>query len=246
MKAKPLHARVAGDLTRRVQAGEWPVGASLPSENALAARASVSRHTIRHALRALRDRGLIEMRQGVPAKVISWTQPKVYSQDFNSLRDVLRYPGSTLRHNKIQRYVQCDAGLQPILKAPVGSSWYHIGAVRCDAATDRPLAWTDIYIQGRFARVTRLKNHEREMVFEQIERHFGVSIDRAEVEVNVTVFSKEDAKHLDVAAGAPALAILRRYFDGAGASFEVSVTRHVADRFTLSMELRGVRPGAGG
>src|SRR3954462_6869022 len=148
MEPRTLHAQLAQDLTRRIRAGEWPVGSSLPAESALCEQAGVSRHTLRHALRTLRDRGFLEMRQGTPTKVISCTQPRVYSQDFNTLRDVLRYPSNTVRENKAEQYVECDAALQKVLKTPLGSSWYRIGAVRCDEVTKQPLAWTDIYILG--------------------------------------------------------------------------------------------------
>jgi GntR family transcriptional regulator len=240
MEPRTLHAQLADDLTRRIRAGEWPVGSSLPAESALCEQAGVSRHTLRHALRTLRDRGFLEMRQGTPTKVISCTQPRVYSQDFNTLRDVLRYPSNTVRENKAEQYVECDTALQKVLKAPIGSSWYRIGAVRCDEVTKQPLAWTDIYILGRFARVTKLKNHQREMVFEQIERHFGVAIDRAEVEISASTLSRQHAEHLRVPAGTPTLVIVRRYFDTHGDAFEATVTRHVADRFTFTMELRSL------
>lgn len=243
MPAQPLHARLADELVARIRAGEWPVGSALPAESELSAQAGVSRHTLRHALRSLRDRGFIELRQGAASKVISCTQPRVYSQDFNTLRDVLRYPSNTVRENKLEQYVECDAVLQPVLKAPLGSSWYRIGAVRCDELSGLPMAWTDIYIQGRFARVTKLKDHPREMVFAQIERHFGVAIDRAEIEVQAAVLAPEHAEPLKVAAGTPCLVIVRRYFDSAGDPFEVSVTRHIADRFTFTMALRSVGLG---
>jgi DNA-binding GntR family transcriptional regulator len=237
---RTLHGQLAEQLVRRIRAGEWPVGSLLPSEKVLSEEAGVSRHTLRHALRKLRERGLIEVRQGAPSKVLSSTQPRVYSQHFNTLNDVLRYSSTTFRRNKLEEYVECDAALQPILRAPIGSSWYHIGATRYDEQSKVPLAWTDIYIQSRFARVAKLKNHEREMVFEQIERNFGVAIDRAEVEVQIGSFTKEHAQQLGVPARAPCLVVVRRYFDKSGAPFEVSVTRHIAGRFTLTMELRSV------
>ncbi len=240
MQARTLHEQVAEDLLQRIRAGEWPVGASLPSEKVLSEQAGVSRHTLRHALASLRDRGLLEMRQGAPTKVISMTQPRVYSQDFNTLREVLRYPASTVRENLHEGYVECDASLQPLLQAPLGSSWYHIGAVRRDEVSGLPLAWADIYILGKFARVTKMKNHQREIVFEQIERHFGVSIDRAVVEVHAASLSREHAQRLQAPAGSPCLVVVRRYFDSAGSPFEVTVTRHVPDRFTFSLELRSV------
>lgn len=244
MAAQPLHAQVAGDLLQRIRSGEWPVGSTLPSEHELSTQFGVSRHTLRHALRGLAQRGLIEMRQGASSKVISATEPRVYSQDFNTLREVLRYPANTVRENLVEQYCACDTALQPVLRAPIGSSWYHIGAIRRDEVSGLALAWTDIYILGRFARVTKLKNHQREMVFEQIERHFGVSIDRAQVEIDAGALSREHAQHLKVAAGSPCLVIVRRYFDSSGDPFEVTVTRHVPGRFTFSMELHSLSAGA--
>jgi GntR family transcriptional regulator len=237
---KTLHGRLTETLIARIRAGEWPVGSSLPSEKELSEQAAVSRHTLRHALKTLQERGFIERHQGAASKVISCTQPRVYSQDFNTLRDILRYPRNTYRENKIERYVECDAALQSTLRAPLGSSWYHIGAVRRDELSELALAWTDIYILNKFAKVSKLKNHAREMVFEQIEHHFGVSMDRAEIEVTSSTLSRNDAKHLDAKVGASCLVIVRRYFDNQGDPFEVTVTRHPENRFTFNMELRSV------
>ena len=113
-QCKTLHGRLAELLIRRIRKGEWPVGSSLPSEKVLTQDAQVGRHTLRHALKTLHERGFIELRQGAPAKVISCTQPRVYSQDFNTLRDVLRYPSNTVRDNKfetIQRIYCCHLHL---------------------------------------------------------------------------------------------------------------------------------------
>jgi GntR family transcriptional regulator len=243
--AKTLHGRLSDDLIRRIRAGEWPVGSSLPPEKTFCEQSKVSRHTLRHALKTLQEQGFIECRQGAPSKVISCTQPRIYSQDFNTLRDILRYPRNTFRENKIERYVECDASLQSTLKAPIGSSWYHIGAVRRDEQSKLAMAWTDIYILNKFARVTKLKNHANDMVFEQIERVFGVSMDRAEVEVTSSTLSREHAKSLEAKVGASCLVIVRRYFDSNGEPFEVSVTRHPENRFSFNMELRSVAWNSG-
>jgi DNA-binding GntR family transcriptional regulator len=245
MPAAPLHTQVTDGLLERIRSGEWPVGSTLPSEHELSAAFGVSRHTLRHALKTVAERGFIEMRQGAPSKVISANEPRIFSQDFNTMREVLRYPASTVRENVVEQYVECDAALQPVLKSPIGSSWYRIGAVRRDEGSGQPVAWTDIYILGRFARVTKLKNHQREMVYEQIERHFGVAIDRAEIEVDAGTLSREHAQALKAPAGSPTLVIVRRYFDAAGDPFEVSVTRHVPGRFTFAMELRSVNARTG-
>jgi DNA-binding GntR family transcriptional regulator len=46
------------------------------------------------------------------------------------------------------------------------------------------------------------------------------------------------AKRLSVKAGTAALEIVRRYLDASGATFEVSVSVHPAERFSVSMRLK--------
>lgn len=237
---RTLHGKLAEQLLARIRSGEWPVGSTLPSDAQLVSETGVSRHTLRHTLRTLQESGFIERRQGAPSKVVSCTRPRVYSQNFNDLREMLSYPRHTFRENRIERHIECDAALLPMLKAPIGSPWYQIGAVRRDEHSRLPLAWTDIYIQARFARVAKMKNHHKEMVFEQIERHFGVAIDRAEISVEAGAISKAHAALLEAPAGSPALVVTRRYHDRHGDPFEVTVTVHPQDRFTFNMELKSV------
>lgn len=242
---KPLRLRVEEDFLARIQSGQWPLGSTLPPEKDLIAQTRASRHAVRTALARLREQGLIETRQGAPSKVVSTQPPRVYSQDFNTLRDVLRYPGDTTRKNFCERYIECDTTLAPILRAPIGSSWFHIGAVRTDHQTRLAVAWTDIYIRSRFARITKLKNHLRAMVFEQIEEHFDVTISRVEFEIRADALPAETSALLDVPAESPCLLVIRRYFDQHGEAFETSVTYHVMDRFTFAMNLQS-RNGTSG
>jgi GntR family transcriptional regulator len=55
---------IADELRHRVERGEPPAGALLPSESELSAAYDVSRVTVRKALELLRDEGLIDARQG--------------------------------------------------------------------------------------------------------------------------------------------------------------------------------------
>jgi DNA-binding GntR family transcriptional regulator len=55
---EPAYQQLAGILTRRIRAGEWSSG-PLPSVKALQQDHGVGRDTVLHALRLLRDSGLI-------------------------------------------------------------------------------------------------------------------------------------------------------------------------------------------
>ena len=58
----PLWAQVSADIRRRVAEGAFEEG--FPGEIALTEQYEVSRHTVREALRVLRDEGLLRSERG--------------------------------------------------------------------------------------------------------------------------------------------------------------------------------------
>jgi DNA-binding GntR family transcriptional regulator len=54
-----LYEQVAGHIAARIGAGDLPAGSRLPRETELAAQYGVAYHTVRGAIRILRDRGLV-------------------------------------------------------------------------------------------------------------------------------------------------------------------------------------------
>ncbi len=235
----PLHQSVANAIEEQIREGSWQVGSSLPPEVSLCKTFGISRHTLRHSLSALEEGGLIVRRQGAPTKVISRQRPRKFTQSFNSPADILRYPKETYRINIAEEYVECDVQLASLLRSQIGSSWYHIGAVRKQQGSELIVAWSDIYILPQFADLTHEPDHSHSMVYEQIERRYGVRIDRAEVDVYANGASKEVAAALDISQGTPCLVIIRHYFDANGNPFEVSITHHPENRFVYSMQFRG-------
>jgi GntR family transcriptional regulator len=61
---QPRYRVIEDELTRRIEAGTYPVGSLLPSESALADEFSVTRMTVRQALARLAALGAIERRHG--------------------------------------------------------------------------------------------------------------------------------------------------------------------------------------
>jgi DNA-binding FadR family transcriptional regulator len=58
-------------LSERIRAGDWPVGARIPTEPQLVEAFGVGRNTVREAVRALVHAGVLERRQGSGTYVIS-------------------------------------------------------------------------------------------------------------------------------------------------------------------------------
>lgn len=58
-------AQIIADLTKRIQAGEWPAGSQLPSYNQLAEQYGVSFALIGRVIAHLREAGIVV---GVPGR----------------------------------------------------------------------------------------------------------------------------------------------------------------------------------
>ncbi|MDX3230666.1 GntR family transcriptional regulator [Streptomyces sp. ME19-01-6] len=63
MAERALHRRIADDLIRRIDSGEWAPGEQIPSRAALAAEYGVHEQTIRLAVTLLRKDGVLEGEQ---------------------------------------------------------------------------------------------------------------------------------------------------------------------------------------
>lgn len=80
-KAKPAYARIQDAIADRIQSGELPENAQLPTERALCHVYGASRITIRHALALLEKDGLIRRRQGQGIFVC----PRIHEQTLGML-----------------------------------------------------------------------------------------------------------------------------------------------------------------
>jgi DNA-binding GntR family transcriptional regulator len=66
----PLYMQVVRALKDEIVSGIYPVGSQLPTEEELCDRFSVSRYTVREALRRLREDSLVSSRQGAGTTVV--------------------------------------------------------------------------------------------------------------------------------------------------------------------------------
>jgi len=61
---EPPYLQVAATLRGRIQSGQLPPGARVPSITALMGEFGIARNTARRAIEVLKDEGLVTVRQG--------------------------------------------------------------------------------------------------------------------------------------------------------------------------------------
>lgn len=67
------HDEIRREMVRRINDGEWPVGADIPNEIELTEEFGASRGTVRRALSTLVEQGLIERRKRAGSRVLQQT-----------------------------------------------------------------------------------------------------------------------------------------------------------------------------
>lgn len=236
-KTVPRYRVIAEELLADIGRGRYPLGSALPTEAELCKQYDASRHTVREALRALTLKGLITRKPRAGSVVIAAEQPTVFTHSVGSLNEWLSYPSDTFRDTLESKEIVAGRELALVLKCTQDTRWFCISSIRRFNDLDIPLAWTDIYVDPKYAAVVKRRDHGRIPVHQQIEKMFGVVIERAQLEIFPSSIPPPMARALKVAPNSPAMTIIRRYTGLRGDNFETTVTVHPENRYTFTMDL---------
>ena len=237
-RSQPLYQEIADALLDDIRSGKVPVGTMMPTEMELRDRFGVSRHTVREAIRQLGELGLLTRQAGLGTIVKATEARGTYNQSIESLDALLRYPDETTLTVESSEPVTTTPELVKTLDAKVGTEWIKISGLRSLRGQDAPICWTDVYVIPEYARVAEEIGKDPMPVYRVVESLFGEQVTGVKLELFADGVPEHMAEALQVAAGTPALVVVRRYTGHKGRVFEVSVSVHPQDRFTYSAELR--------
>lgn len=236
----PLYQQIARTLKDEIVSGVHPVGSQLPTEEGLCERFSVSRYTVREALRLLRDDGLVASRQGAGTVVIP---PRTTTQDIQqimSINDLVAFVSDTRLAIESIRTVRIDEKLADRTALPGGSEWLQVCGYRQAEDAPAPVCRTEYYINREFAAVARLLQRHTGPIFPLIEDMFGQSIIEVNQQISATLIAATIAAGLKVKEGSPALEVRRMYKNAGGDIIQVTINTHPAARFKHSMTMRRI------
>jgi DNA-binding GntR family transcriptional regulator len=236
----PLYVQIARTLKEEIVSGVYPVGSQLPTEDELCGRFSVSRYTVREALRRLRDAGLVSSRRGAGTVVVPLRPSDSYVHQVMSINDLLAFASGVSFAIESMRMVTIDDKLAVRTGLPKGEEWLEIRGCR-HAETGEPVCWTEYYIHRAFAAVGRLLHRHTGPIFPLIEDLFGQNIAEVHQEIAATLLSSALAERLQQKPGSPALEVRRSYTTVEGQVAQVTFNTHPAALYRHSMTMRRVR-----
>ncbi|SAK71509.1 GntR family transcriptional regulator [Caballeronia hypogeia] len=237
---RPHFAEIARELTEAIASGRYPVGTVLPTELELRDHYRTSRHTVRAALHELQQLGLVSRRKNAGTRVESSRPRNEFRPTLASVDDLAQFGAEHLRLVQSTEVVVADGDLARTLQCAEGERWLRISSLRIDGGNARtPVGWTDVYIAPDYADVADIAREQPDrLISDLIEERYGHSIAEIQQGIQAVLVSDEMAKRLRVEQGTAALEIVRRYLDASGKSFEVSISIHPAERFSVAMRLK--------
>ncbi len=190
------YQEIAAALRARIADGEFPGGRLLPSESDLSSGYDASRVTIRKALDALRDEGLIDSRQGfgwfVAADPVRQTLGRL-----GTLEGQLADSGVTAKRQVL------DFGFvrAPRHVAAALSTTRVLEVRRLNLADDVPFARVTVWVPEDLAGELSRSNVERTSFYELLPVEVGGAVQT----IAAAAASEEDAALLEIPAGSPVL-----------------------------------------
>jgi GntR family transcriptional regulator len=236
--AGPAAEEVRRGLLEQIAAGQLAAGARLGAERDLAVAFGVSRSTVRQALAALEQAGIVRRVPG-------------------------RGGGTFVGHEKFERDLSHVVGVPALLQRQgmtAGSRVVSTGMVRADTATAQALdldvdAYVIDVVRIRLADGTPLSLEHLRLpaqmfpglldlplggsVYELLEEHYAVVAGEALERIEVVPAGQQEASILGVDPDAPLLSISRTTRTPEGVAFEFSHDMFRADRTRITVRTPG-------
>jgi GntR family transcriptional regulator len=234
----PLYRRVVDALRQEIADGVHAVGDRLPTEDALGRRFGVSRHTVREALRALRDEGLVASRQGAGTTVMRRSAQPLYTYSVASIEELLQYAAEARYAVDQSGIVVADRALAERLGCGTGQRWLRVEGFRYAEGASDPICWTEVFVRADYAGIGLMIGRRSGPIYSWIEEMYGVRVGSVEQVLSAEPIPQAIATALRIERDSTGIAIRRSYRLTDGEIVEVAFNLHPADRFRYSVTLQ--------
>jgi GntR family transcriptional regulator len=235
---QPLYISLARTLMQDIDSGRYPLGSLLPTEDVLAERHDVSRHTVRQALRELKAEGVILSRPGIGTKVRARTETARFFSGINSVSDLLQFVDATEMHVISRCEVIADTELADQLHCKPGQAWCEISILRKVPQHKLPLSYLQVYLRPEYADAVGSDKVFTHPIYSLVEARYGVRIVEVSQEITAANLTREMAHILKAAESQAAMRITRYYLDHNGSVVEVGIGYYPSGRYTQLSRFR--------
>jgi DNA-binding GntR family transcriptional regulator len=219
--------------------GRYGVGELLPAESDLCRQLGVSRTTVRAAIRALKDRGMVLPKAGIGTRVLAMQPSTRYVHAVDSISDVFQYTKNSRTPVVVSTEERdVDQSEAELLRCAPGQRWLLLQITRTFRGDRSPILFAKVYVPKVYASIAGLVARRSEPIYTLLESEFGVEVLGVEQEFKSVRLDSGIAKLLHVKSGTPGLCVARHYLGGGDRLLLVTVSFYRADQYSYKMRLR--------
>lgn len=230
---KAKYDDIYADLKRTVEAGAYPYGSLLPSENTLISQYDCSRNTIRRALAGLAEDGYVQPIHGKGVRIIyqpseraAFTVGKIESFQESARRNSLQIVTKVVQFS----VVTVDAPLARESGFPVGEEVYYIQRVR--SLDGKPLILdTNRFLKSLVPGLTI--DIAGRSIYAYIEQELGMQIATSKRTITVEHATALDEQLLALGDYNCLAVVTSQTFNSDGVMFEYTQSRHQPNHFSF-------------
>ena len=224
---------IADSLAGEIAGGHYEPGDKLPTEAALAARFGVNRHTVRHALAALAEAGVVHARQGSGAFVAARPTDYALGRRVRFHQNIAASGRTPSRRISLLESRACNLREAEALGLAVGALVQVIEGV--SLADGMVLAaFRSVFPAVRFPDLLA-RMAETQSVTAALAGCGVTDCTRASTRITAKLATPVQALTLQVAQGAAILRSVAMNVDAAGVAVEYGTTWFAGDRVTLTL-----------
>ncbi|WSA47687.1 GntR family transcriptional regulator [Streptomyces sp. NBC_01803] len=232
----PLYFQLSQQLEAAIEHGKLLPGTLLGNEIELAGRLGLSRPTVRQAIQALVDKGLLVRRRGVGTQVVrsQVRRPLELSSLYEDLEAAGQRPATRVLDCSV---VPAPAEVAAALGVPEGAEVHRIERLRLTHSD--PIAYLRNFLPLRMLEPTAAELESTGLY--RLMRASGTTLHSARQSIGARAATREEAELLTEPKGAPLLSMQRTAFDDTGRAVEYGSHLYRASRYTFELQLL-IRP----
>lgn len=231
--SSPVYIQIHNQLRENIEDGKLKVGEKIPAERELAADFDVSRMTLRQAIQALVDEGILERRVGSGTFVANRKVQEKMS-GVTSFTDLMQSLGKTPSSTTISYHLTIPSQTE-IEKLKLGKDEQVVRMERVRLANDVPICFEIATVPARL-----IENFSKEEVtnsfWQTLEKKAHLYPGHAIQHISATKATKKIATYLNVKRGDALLRMTQLSYLQDGTPFEYVHTQYVGSRFEFVLE----------
>lgn len=227
----PLYLQLATKLGEEIRTGRWKSGEALPAERQLCEALRISRVTLRQAVDALVEQGLVTRRQGAGTFVTSHIQHQL--SGLTSFSETLRIKGYEPGTRWLDRRLRPAHG-EELMRLGLSPDSTVAALTRLRSADDRVMAYEQAVLPERIV-------PDPEQVGDSLYAYLdaqGTPVVRALQYFRAINLSARLAEHLKMRTGEAILQVVRVGYARDGSAIELTDTYCHNDYYDFVAELR--------